>query len=194
MEFDAMTLDSAVLVVVDVQRGFVSDHSRHVVPVIADLADRWQRSGGDVVFTRYINYPGSPFERLIHWSRLQSSPEIDLMPELVPIAKHATVIDKGIYSLFSEEGSAAVKAKGWNELFICGIATESCVLKTAVDAFERDLTPWIIEDACASHAGQFAHDAGLLVASRFIGKRQIIHTSDVDSYRQARSAPGRLVL
>ena len=58
--------------------------------------------------------------------------------------------------------------------YICGIDTESCVLKTAVDAFERDLTPWIVEDACASHAGPEPHYAGLLVARRFIGRSQII--------------------
>jgi nicotinamidase-related amidase len=48
------------------------------------------------------------------------------------------------------------------------------VLKTAVDAFERDLTPWIVQDACASHAGPEPHNAGLLVARRFIGRSQII--------------------
>jgi nicotinamidase-related amidase len=175
-----MSLGSAVLVVVDVQRGFVSDNSRHVVPVIADLVQRWQAAGGDVVFTRYLNYPGSPFERLIGWRELADSPSTDLVPELEPYAAKATaVVDKTIYSLFSDEGAELVQEHGWTDLYVCGIATESCVLKTAVDAFERDLTPWVIEDASASHAGQVAHDAGLLVTGRFIGLGQIIKTADV---------------
>jgi nicotinamidase-related amidase len=62
---------------------------------------------------------------------------------------------------------------------ICGIAIESCVCKTAVDAFERNLTPWVLVDACASHAGTMTHEAGLVVTSRFIGKRQLISTSDL---------------
>jgi nicotinamidase-related amidase len=33
--------DKTALVVIDVQNGFVTDNSRHVVPVIADLVDRW---------------------------------------------------------------------------------------------------------------------------------------------------------
>ncbi|WP_369183522.1 isochorismatase family protein [Streptomyces sp. Y1] len=77
--------------------------------------------------------------------------------------------------------TARSEGHGGTDLYICGIATESCVLKTAVDAFERDLTPWLLEDAVASHAGQAAHEAGILVASRFIGPGQIIKTADIPS-------------
>lgn len=171
---------SAVLVVVDVQNGFIREASAHVVPVIADLVQRWQASGGDVVFTRYLNYSGSNFEKLFGWSKLMDSPETDIAKELAPYMEKATaVIDKTIYSLFSAEGAKLVREHGWTDLYVCGIATESCVLKTAVDAFELDLTPWLIEDASASHAGQAAHDAGLLVTARFIGPKQIIRSADI---------------
>jgi nicotinamidase-related amidase len=149
------------------------------VPVIAGLVKRWQEEGGDVVFTRYINYPGSPFERMIHWHKLQESPEIDIVDDLAPLAAKAITLDKRIYSLFSPEGTRLVQEKGWTDLYICGIATESCVLKTAVDAFELDLTPWVLSDASASHAGEAVHEAGLLVIRRFIGEGQIIRVSDV---------------
>lgn len=171
---------TSVLIVVDMQNGFISEHSAPIVPIVVDLVDRWQRAGGDVVFTRYLNYPGSPFERLIHWTLLRTSPQIDIVPELQTYAERATaVIDKTIYSLFADEGASLVRQRGWTDLYICGIATESCVLKTAVDAFELDLTPWVIEDASASHSGIVAHDAGILVTRRFIGREQIIRVSDL---------------
>ncbi|MER7840268.1 cysteine hydrolase [Streptomyces sp. NPDC096040] len=175
-----MDNNKAVLIVVDAQNGFIREPSKPVIPVIADLVSRWQENGGDVVFTRYLNYPGSPFERMIHWTALQDSPQTDIVSDLLPLARRATaVLDKTIYSLFSDEGAELVEQHGWTDLYICGIATESCVLKTAVDAFERDLTPWLLEDASASHAGSAVHDAGILVASRFIGVDQIIKTTDV---------------
>ncbi|GIG58888.1 hydrolase [Longispora fulva] len=171
---------SPVLIVVDMQNGFVREKSAHVVPKVVDLVDRWQAAGGDTLFTRYINYPGSPFERLINWSKLQTQPEIDFVPELTQYVARATaVLDKPIYTPFTEEGASLIQRHGWTDLYICGLATESCVLKTAVDAFERDLTPWIIEDASGSHAGQEAHDAGVLVAGRFIGRGQIIDMARV---------------
>ncbi len=59
-----------VLVVVDVQNGFITEDSVRVVSVIVDLVRlvrRWQSAGGHTIFTRYFNFPNSPFERLIGW-------------------------------------------------------------------------------------------------------------------------------
>lgn len=168
------------LVVVDVQNGFVTKHSRHVVEPIAELVRRWQADGRDVVFTRFLNRPGSPFERLIKWTKVTDSPETDIVDELAALSKAATaVVDKNMYTLFNEAGTALVEAYGWTDLYVCGIDTEVCVLKTAVDAFEHDITPWLIKDASASHSGLEAHEAGLLVARKFIGSGQIISLSDV---------------
>ncbi len=179
-----MNVSSSVLVVVDVQRGFVRPTSEHVVPIIADLVDRWQRGGAATVFTRFANGPGSPYERLIGWTEMQpGSSDVELAPELSALADRATaVLDKETYTAFAPEFARLVRRHGWTDLLLCGIATESCVCKTAVDAFERgDLTPWVVQDACASHAGQEAHEAGLLVTRRFIGRRQIITTADVSA-------------
>jgi nicotinamidase-related amidase len=52
-------------------------------------------------------------------------------------------------------------------------------LKTAIDSFERGIEPIIIEDACFSHGGQQAHDAGIFLLKRNIGKNQIQMTDEV---------------
>lgn len=174
-----MTSGHPVLVVTDMQNGFVREQSAHIVPVIVDLVHRWQKGGGDTLFTRYLNYPGSPFERFFGWRRLQSSPDIDLVPELHPYADQGVVLDKRIYSPFTPEGIELFQRREWNEFYFCGIATESCVLKGAVDAFEYGFTPWLIADASASHAGDEAHEAGLLVARRFIGPGQVVRLVDI---------------
>lgn len=169
-----------VLVVVDVQNGFITEHSQSVVPVIVDLVRRWQAAGGDVVFTRYLNYPDSPFEKILGWTRMADGTETELVTELIPyVGPHTLVVDKYIYTLFTSEGTHLVNERGWTDLYICGIDTDICVLKTAVDAFEHNLTPWILKDACASHAGPEAHTAGLFIATRFIGNNQIIHTANL---------------
>ncbi|WP_422771998.1 isochorismatase family cysteine hydrolase [Plantactinospora sp. WMMC1484] len=173
-----MNVERAALVVIDMQNGFVNERSQHVVPKVVDLVQRWQAAGRPVVFTRYHNYPGSLYERLIHWSKVQAPPETDIVPELLPYAAVARgVIDKKIYSCFTPEFASLVEREGWTDLIFCGIATESCVLKSAVDAFEHSLTPWVVTDAAASHGGSVAHDAGLLVARRFIGSGQLIVSS-----------------
>lgn len=184
-----MDLRSSVLVVVDMQNGFVSSRSAPIVPQVTGLVRRWEAAGGPTVFTRFVNHPGSPYERLINWSRMQTAPETTIVNELAGAAERAVaIVEKPIYSLFTAAGIQLVAQHGWTDLVLCGIATESCVLKTACDAFERDLTPWIVTDACFSHAGQEAHAAGLLVASRFIGRGQLV-TSDELLTRVHAAAP-----
>ncbi|WFE41502.1 cysteine hydrolase [Micromonospora sp. WMMD998] len=174
-----MSSTRAALIVIDMQNGFINDQSRHVIPKVVELVERWEATGQPVVFTRYHNYPGSPFERLIHWSKVQHAPETEIVPELQPHAVRArAVVDKRIYSYFNDEGMDLTAREGWTDLVFCGVATESCVLKSAVDAFERNLTPWLVTDASASHGGQPAHDAGLLVTRRFIGAHQLLTTEE----------------
>lgn len=170
-----------VLVVVDVQNGFVTEHSQHVVPVIEQLVQEWLDRGRDVVFTRYLNYDDSPFEKIMGWSKLKESPEIDIVDELQDLSRKATaVIDKKIYTLFNDEGTALADVRQWTDMFVCGIDTEVCVLKTAVDAFEHGIRSWVLTDASASHSGQAPHDAGVLVAQKMIGRRQTITTATID--------------
>lgn len=168
------------LIVVDVQNGFVTEHSAPAVPAIARLLQAWKSTGEDLVFTRYLNFNDSPFERIMGWSKLKESPEIDIVDELQGAIEAATaVVDKRIYTLFTDEGAALAEKRGWREIYVCGIDTEVCVLKTAVDAFERNITPWVVADASASHSGQAAHEAGLLVAGKMIGRRQIVTIGDL---------------
>lgn len=183
-------LTRAVLVIIDVQHGFVRPASMHVVPGIQDLASRWSHAGGAVVLTRYLNHAGSAFERLIGWSGMMpGTPDVELVPELTDAAKTAVaVVEKHTYSSLTEEVRNLIAEHGWTDLYLCGIATESCVLKTAVDAFEDALTPWIITDLSASHAGEETHQAGLLVASRFIGRGQLITAADVSARLLRQSA------
>ncbi|ANY06753.1 isochorismatase family cysteine hydrolase [Pseudonocardia sp. HH130630-07] len=169
-----------VLVVVDVQNGFVTEHSQHVVPVVERLAREWLEAGRDVVFTRYLNYDDSPFEKIMGWSKLKDSPEIDIVDELQEHSSRAVaVVDKKIYTLFNEDGIALASERGWTDMFVCGIDTEVCVLKTAVDAFELGIRAWLLVDASASHSGPAPHDAGVLVGQKMIGRRQTITTAEI---------------
>ncbi|MFJ5780036.1 isochorismatase family protein [Streptomyces sp. NPDC093094] len=125
-----------------------------------------------------FNYPDSPYERFFQWHRLQEPPETDVVPELGEAATHAhAVVDKTGYTLLTPEAAELIHRAGWTDLVFCGIATESCGLKSAADAFECGYAPWIVTDACASDAGPDVHDAGLLVARRLIGTGQLV-TSD----------------
>lgn len=182
-----MTDRRAALVVVDVQNGFITADSAHVIPVITKLAQEWQTAGEHVVFTRYFNYPGSQYERLVGWRELQGPPETDLVGDLAPLVSRPRthVIDKTVYTAFTPGpggGKRLFAGHRFTDLFICGIATDGCVLATALDAFQFGYTPWVLSDAVASNATSTppaeVHAAGLLLMGRLIGKGQIITAAD----------------
>jgi nicotinamidase-related amidase len=170
---------ATALIVIDVQRGMVNDNSQHVVPKVIELIGHASAKGVPLVFTHFVNHAHSGYVKWMGWSRFMDSPEIDLHPEILPFVQ--TVFHKPGYTSLIPPVQAWLGERGITRLYCCGIDTECCVLKTAVDAFESDIEPVVIHDACASHAGQAAHEAGLFVLSRLIGKRQVRGLDEVVS-------------
>lgn len=172
---------SSVLIVVDAQVGFVTEHSDPAVPTIVEVLRQWQEAGGASVLTKFVNAPDSSYVRLIGWSELMpGDPEVDLDPRVAPLAGSATlVMEKGGYSAIAGPFMELAEAQGWTDIYITGLDTESCVLATALHAFELGYTPWVVTDACASHAGRQVHDAGVLVMGRFLGANQLVTTASL---------------
>ncbi|AXK37506.1 cysteine hydrolase [Streptomyces armeniacus] len=175
-----MDLRTTALIVIDVQRGFINHNSRGVVPAVVELVDGWLAGGGAVVFSRFHNPAGSPYERITGWKRLRTADEQALVDELAPyVTRAAAVIDKGESSVFTEEGIRVFRQAGWTDLVLCGIDTDACVYDSAIAAYQRGYRPWIVTDACASTGGPEYHDAALLLASRNVSKTQLITSSSI---------------
>ena len=158
----------------------MNHHSRHAVPAVSDTVT--QRSAADrpVIFTRCINRPGSSYECLLQWHRLKKPPETDIVPALTRTAVHAhAVIDETGTRSSPPRRTKLIRRAGRTYLVFCGIATESCVLKSAADAFEHVYAPWIVADALASGVGPDIHDAGLVVACGLIGTGQLVTAENV---------------
>lgn len=173
-----------LLLVIDVQNGFVNDSTRGIVEPIGHFIKQWLATDGNrkVVLTRFLNPPGSAWERLIHWTRLRESPDIDLAPRISEIAQqnpHTLVADKQSYTSLTDQVRDLIRSYRPRRVLICGIATDGCVLKTAVDLFEAGETPVVLRDLCASHAGAAVHEAGLLLLGRFIGRDQLVDSASV---------------
>ena len=166
-----------LLLVIDMQNGFVTGKTEHVVPGIKTLVEHFNEAGLPVAFTRFINRPDGGHVKWIGWSRLMAEPETDLAAELRELA--VNVFDKNGYTAFTSEFERFLQAHNIDTLILCGIATDGCVLKSAVDAFERNIRPLIVQDACASHGGDALHRAGLQLLARFVGGKQLVNVQDI---------------
>jgi nicotinamidase-related amidase len=182
-------IGDAVLFVVDVQNGFRNEASAPAIRRIVPLVRDWTTAGLPVIFTKYHNYPGSKFERLLDWAEVQHAPDTELVDDLIPYTRDAlAVVNKTGYSVFTAQVAKLVDEYGWTDLVFCGLDTDTCILKSVADAFEREHTPWLVRDACASHSGRGQHRTAVTMAGRFIGDRQVITRHDIASLL-ATSAP-----
>lgn len=156
------------LLIIDVQRGFINDSTQHIPEIVEAVAAHYER----VFATRFINPHGSAYRRLIHWERFTPGSEDTQLAFTPP--QGAVQIEKFSYSCVDAGFRARLEMMDATEVHICGIATDNCVLKCAVDLFEAGYRPVVLAAACASHAGADYHDWGLKILRRLIGADQVV--------------------
>lgn len=107
----------------------------------------------------------------MNWHKFRKeTPDVDLAFSPIP---DTFKFDKGVYSCLLPSVIDELNRRGIREVHLCGIATECCILKTAVDLFEKNFRPVVLTSACASHGGEEFHHAGLMALQRLIGQDQI---------------------
>jgi nicotinamidase-related amidase len=159
------------LLVVDVQQGFLNDYTHHIPDRIVRLIERGEYD--PVLFTLFINTPNSPYRRFLDWHECEREPETSLPPVLEPYADPDRTFTKPGLTGLPDELAAFLRERDVQDVTLCGIDTDMCVLKVAMDIFDRGIRPIILTDCCASTAGLQAHLAGLAVLTRNIGAHQL---------------------
>jgi nicotinamidase-related amidase len=160
------------LFVVDVQNGFVGVNTTHVIERITSLIET--ELFDTVIFTKFLNTPGSPYVNFLGWKRLFSKEETDLAEPLKPFAK--VIFEKNIYTGVNPEVLSFLESQDISVAFVCGIDTDCCVLETAVDLFENNIHPYVLAHYSASNGGEQSHKAAIAVLNRLIGKKNIIYS------------------
>jgi nicotinamidase-related amidase len=163
-------IENACLFIIDAQKGFISDHTREVLPRIVNLLGN--RCFEHVVFTQFYNAANSPFQRILGWNKMTLAADQELAPEFDGLA--SVTFRKSIYSAVNPETLNYLMAHKINSVFIAGIDTDVCVLKTAVDFFEYGIHSFVLEYYSASNGGPDSHQCALRVIERLIGRSNII--------------------
>jgi nicotinamidase-related amidase len=161
-------MDKKALLVVDVQKGFINRHTKHIPALVENLLPSYRH----VIATRFVNPESSNYRRLINWTKFsRGTKDTELAFDAGP---NTVVIEKSGYSCVNGDFLKILDALGVEEVHIVGMDTDVCVLKCAADLFDVDRTPVIRAACCASHAGPEFHASAIRIISRFIGAGQII--------------------
>lgn len=171
-------MNKALLLVVDMQKGFlVTDSTRHLTHEVNELISVWKDKDWPIAYSRFVNLPGSNYERLRDWHELMDEPDTELADELVVASPY--ILKKGSYSAWSGETTSICVSQQLRDVVIVGVDTNECVLATAISVFDSGFIPWIVRDCCASNGGPSAHDRAIQALEVLLGKQQIITKEDI---------------
>lgn len=158
------------LVIIDVQEGFMKNPETKKVPDNLELLLKKQYFD-HIVCTKFINCPGSPYEKLMGWSGLRDIKSQKIAPYVEKISEK--IFEKQVYTCFVPEFEEYLLKNKIEKLYFLGVDTDCCVLKSASDCFERNIPFEVLINYCASNGGDKSHNAAIRVMERTIGKNCI---------------------
>jgi nicotinamidase/pyrazinamidase len=155
--------DGDALIIVDVQNDFLPGgalavkHGDEVVPALNAYIDLFLTKGLPIIATRDwhpVNHcsfqaQGGPWPPhcLANSHGAQFAAGLRLPPDVTIISK-AAAPDKDAYSGFQgTELEAVLRSHGIRRVFVGGLATDYCVLKTVNDAMENRYEAYVLSDA-----------------------------------------------
>ncbi len=157
------------LVIIDVQNGFLTDETRHVLNKIKTTIENKQYE--HIVATRFVNSSKSPHYLLTKWDQMMD----ENSQALAQIVKDSAerVFDKDTNSCFTEEFVTYISDEKIEKLVFLGIDTDCCVLKSAYDSFDRKIPFEVLTECCASTGGEDIHNFACQIMLRNFGGEHI---------------------
>ena len=159
------------LLVVDMQNGFINDFTQHITGRIIKLIESGKYD--PILFTQFINTPGSPFRDYVGWDGCATEPDTLIVSELTEYVTSDRLYSKSGLAGLPDPLREYFATGNFEQAVIVGVDTDMCVLKMALDVFDLGVRPIVLVDCCASTAGLQSHLAGLAVLARNIGADQL---------------------
>jgi len=151
------------LVVIDMQRAFRQEGQWHVPRYdhAAGTIARLASAGFEPITTRFVpdpTEPGSWSAYYDRWSSMRLDPADSIWDLELPGVEAGSSIDLPTFTKWGEELARLIPVGG--ELILAGVATDCCVLSTALGAADAGRYVTVVEDACAGQNDE-AHDQAI---------------------------------
>lgn len=163
------------LIIVDMQVGFMNEHTEHLEDKIAEFVNKYKRRFESIIATKYINHENTACYKFEKYDKcMLHTPEVYLVPK---IAHRATnTFDKDRYSCWNEGLKSYLRIIGVDRVYFCGVNTGCCVLHSVFDAYNDVFDCSVISDLCGSSSGEASHLAALQVLRECITSDRVITT------------------
>lgn len=159
---------NSLLLVIDLQKNFINQNTKNVPDNISNLINT--NRFDYVVFTKFVNDINSQFYKILGYKGCLNSED----RRIVIDTNNNKIIEKKIYTALNQELVQFIKEKNIGIIYLCGIDTDACVLKTAIDLFENNYNVKVIEDCSMSHSGIEFHEYAIKMLEKLIGKQNVV--------------------
>lgn len=161
------------LVIIDMQVGFMNEHTEHLEQRIRDYIDSHGEEFDTIIGTKYINNENTACYIFEKWTNcMANTVETYLVPKISN--KVDKVFEKSIYSCYSKEFKEYIKAMNIDDVYMCGVNTGCCVLHSAFDAYNDVVSCYVIADLCGSTSGIESHERAIELLKECITKERVI--------------------
>lgn len=157
-----------MLLVIDLQKSFINPNTEFLISKIDSLVN--SGSYDLVVFTKFINDNDSMWVKKLNYKGCISLEDRKIMIN----TKDNIVLEKSLYTAYSDNLINLINLFKIDEVHLCGIDTECCVLKTAFDLFENGYNIKVLKDYSACTHGKESNKNALDIIARNIGKSNVI--------------------
>ena len=158
-----------LLLVIDLQKDFINDNTENISCNIEKLIS--SKKYKYVVFTKFINDINSSFYKTLNYKGCMSEDGRKIVIDTLEYP----ILEKKTYTALNYELKKFIEDNDIKKIYLCGIDTDACVLKTAIDLFENNLEVKVIEDCCMSHSGKEYHNSAINMLKKLIGKQNVIN-------------------
>ncbi|MCK4800160.1 cysteine hydrolase [Candidatus Parcubacteria bacterium] len=163
-----------LLLIIDMQEGFRHAESEIILPNLLKLKKSFY---GKIVFSKFVNNKNSLFEKQLSWIKFQNDEDRKLFSELQ--TSDNIELEHDTYTILNEELKKFINKNKITKVYLCGVYTDVCIIKTAMDLFDNDIETFVIKDACNSLHGRKNHDSAIDSLKHILGKKQILSTNNV---------------
>ncbi|APC91766.1 MULTISPECIES: isochorismatase family protein [Francisella] len=165
---------SKLLVVIDMQKGFDCTEAR---AVIANLNKSYSYFD-NVSFAIFENRKNSLFETQLKWVDFQNEEDRRLI-DGVEVPENAYFTKHHNYTVYNDELKALIRKLKPTEIYLGGLFSDVCLLKTSMDMFDDGIVPYIIKDLSGSPHGIVAQEVAFAAMKEGLGDDRIVMTSDL---------------
>lgn len=140
-----------VLIIVDLQKGFVNDKSKPVLSVVEKLVDEVRFN--EIIATKFVNKEHSFWIEKLNYEFMQNSEETGLALNLNRF-DNVKIIEKTSYGVPKKYLNGFSKDLKNKQVYICGLDYDACVLAIGFQLFDAKVDFKFILDGIGSFSSR----------------------------------------